>query len=743
MSATPILTAPKPVRQLDYRYEGISKVTGRAKYAAEFSGPFAKSDLLYAHMVLSTIPNGTIDVIDTTAASRAPGVVVILTPFNAPKLDMGPRHNITLLQDKQVHYNGQPIAVVVAKTLDQARAAANLLGVSYTPRPAKLNYAEHLDDARWPKNPGHEPSGNHRGDVSAGFAQSAIIVEETYTTPIQTHNPMEPHATIAWWEGDKLNYYDATQYIVGDRASMARVFSLPPENLHLMDPLVGGGFGSKGTMWSHAPLCALAAKVTGKPVKLAIDRNQMFTTVGSRPATHNRIKLGASADGKLLAMQHDVVIPTSISDDFAEHAEGVTKTLYASAANSVSNKMVEVNLGMFTYMRAPGEAPGTATLEIALDELAEKLKMDPMELRLINYAEADPSNGRPWTSKHLKEAYLDAAKRFGWSKRNPIPGQVVEGNELIGYGMATATYPANQSPCGATVRLLPNGHVYVGSATHDLGTGMYTIMAQQAAAPFGIDPRHVEVHLGDSSLPKAPVSGGSQSSASVMPAIMDGCQKVIDQAIALATNDPASPLHGLPAAEIIAEHGALVHSTNPAHSESLAALLTRNGGKPLEAEGANQPSADARAKWTSNSWGAIFAEVTVDKSTGMVKVRRIVGTYDIGTLLNEKTGMNQMMGGFTMSVGFALEEETIIDPVYGRPVNGNLGDYHVPVNPDIGTMEIRALGIPDMNFSPAGARGIGEISNTGTHAAIANAVYNATGKRIRSYPITPDKILMA
>jgi xanthine dehydrogenase YagR molybdenum-binding subunit len=740
-------TTPKPVKQLGHRYEGIAKVTGKAKYAAEFSQPFSKQDLAYAYIVQSTIPSGTIVSIDRVSADRAPGVIAILTPFNAPKLSQAPpqppaRRNLSLLQDTSVSYNGQPIAVVVAKSLNEAKTAAAMLKVKYAPKPAQVNFMERLGDARWPKNPGKEPAGNHRGDLQAAFARSTVTVENTYITPIQHHNPMEPHGTIAWWEGEKLNVYDATQYISGVKMALAKTLNIPVDYVHVVNPVVGGGFGSKGSMWSHVPLCAMASKVTGKPVKLVLERGQMFGPVGGRPSTVNRIKLGASADGKLLAMQHDVVMNASVMEDFVEHAEGPTKNLYMSQANSVTSKIVEVNLGVSTFMRAPGEAPGTAVLEIAMDELAEKLKMDPVQLRLVNYADKDPSHDRPWTDKHLRDCYAQAAERFGWSKRSATPGTLVEGNALIGYGMATATYPANRSAAQAVVRMLPGGKMFVGSGTQDLGTGTYTIMAQQAAAGLGIDPKLVEVKLGDSTLPKAPVSGGSQSSASVLPAIQDATTQLKLKLADLAIADNGSPLHGLKTLDIDAKDGKLINKNNPSQFDSLVDLIARNGGKPVEAMGSAEPS-ESRDAMSSNSWGAVFVEVAVDKDTHMVKVRRVVGTYDIGTLLNDKTGMSQLMGGIVWGVSFALHEQAHIDPVYGRVVNESLAEYHVPVNADIGTVDVTVLNIPDVKFNPVGSRGIGEIGITGAAAAVANAIYNATGKRVREYPITPDKIMMA
>ena len=740
-------SAPTPVKQLQHRYEGIAKVTGKVKYAAEFSERFPKVDLAYAYIVQATIPNGSIASIDQRAAQSAPGVISILTPFNAPKLNQGPpeppaRRNLSLLQDKTVSYNGQPIAVVVAKSLNEAKFAARLLKIKYAAKPAQVNFMERLGQATWPQNPGKEPPGNHRGDVQAGFAKSAVTIEQTYITPIQHHNPMEPHATIAWWEGEKLNVYDATQYISGVKMSLAKTLDVPIDYVHVVDPVVGGGFGSKGSMWSHVPLCAMAAKVTGKPVKLVLEREQMFGPVGGRPSTVNKIKLGASADGKLLAMQQDVVMNASVMEDFTEHSANPAKNLYSSAANSVSEKVVEVNLGVSTFMRAPGEAPGTAVLEIAMDELAEKLKMDPVQLRLANYAEKDPSHDRPWTDKHLRDCYSQAADRFGWTKRSATPGTMTEGNSFIGYGMATATYPANRSAAQAVVRMLPGGKMFVGSGTQDLGTGTYTIMAQQAAAGLGIDPTMVEVKLGDSTLPKAPVSGGSQSSASVLPAIQDAAMQLKLKLADLAVVDAASPLHGLKTVDIDAKDGKLINKNNPSQADSLVDLISRNGNKPVEAMGSAEPS-EGKDAMSSNSWSAVFVEVAVDKDTHMVKVRRVVGTYDIGTLLNEKTGKNQLMGGIVWGVSFALYEGAQIDPVYGRVVNESLAEYHVPVNADIGEIDVTVLNIPDLKFNPIGSRGIGEIGITGAAAAVANAIYNATGKRVREYPITPDKIMTA
>ncbi len=737
---------PQQPPQTPHRYDGVAKVTGQAKYAAEFTEPFPKRDMVYAYVVQSTIANGTVAAMDTKAAERASGVVAILTPFNAPKLPVGPpsppaRRSLTVLQDANVSYNGQPIAVVVAKSLTEAMHAARLLKITYSSQPAKLEFMKRLGEARAPKSAGKEPAKQvvqQPDTVPTG----SVVVENTYITPIQNHNPMEPHATIAWWEGEKLSVYDATQYITGDKMSLARILNLAQDNVHVMNPYVGGGFGSKGSTWSHVILAAMAAKIVQKPVKLVLGREQMFGPVGYRPTTVNKIKLVAKSDGKLAAVQQDVIVNASVLEDFPEHSESPARKLYASEKITTSLKMVDVNYGVATFMRAPGEAPGTAVLEIAMDELAEKLNMDPVALRLANYAEMDPTADKPWSSKHLRECYEQAGERFGWSKRNPKPGQMSEGNKLIGYGMATATYPANRSAAACTAKILPDGRVFVASGTQDLGTGMYTVMAQVAAANMGVAPLEIEVKLGDSLLPKAPVSGGSQSTASVGPAVDAACTQLKLKVSDLAIGDKASPVYNGATTDVDVKGGRVYLKSDPSKGEAVSALIARNGGKAIEAEGSAEPGEDRQAT-TQNSWGAIFAEVEVDKTTHMVKVRRMVGTYDIGTLVNEKTGLNQLQGGITWGVGFALHEEAHIDLNTGRTANESLAEYHVPVNADVGQWDVTCLNIPDTKFNPLGARGIGEIGITGAAAAVANAIYNATGKRVRHYPITPDKLMTA
>jgi xanthine dehydrogenase YagR molybdenum-binding subunit len=720
-------------RQLSTRYDAFAKVTGRAKYAAEFP----VESLAYAYIVLATIPSGTIASIDQGAASRASGVYSIITPFNAPKLTIP--GNVNILQDANVLYSGQPIAVVVARSLPEAEQAAKLLRIAYTEQPAKLGFNARLNEARAPKR-GSEDS--HRGDPAASLAKAAVVIDQTYSTPIQNHNPMEPHATIASWDGDKLNVYDATQGISGVQGSLARAFSIPQTNVHVQCPFVGGGFGTKGNVWSHTILAAMAAKVSQRPVKLVLGREQMFGPVGSRPNTSQRIKLAASSDGKLLLQQHDSTCYTSLMSDWIESAAAATPLLYDSESLIATHSVVGLNLGMGTWMRAPGEATGSVGLEIALDELAEKLNIDPIQLRLINYAEKDPRQGLPWSSKHLRECYTQAAERFGWSKRTAQTGQHREGNKLIGYGMATANYGAGRRPSSAIVRFLPNGRVYVGVGTQDIGTGTYTILAQTAADTLFMDPALVDVQLGDTTLPRSGGSGGSTTAASVCPGVYDAAIQAKLKLAQLAIADAQSPLQGATAEDLETKDGRLYLKSNPEKSEPITAILARNGNNPVEATATSEMPKD-RDTFSSHSWGAIFAEVAVDADTHMVQVRRMVGTYDIGTLINHTTGINQLTGGVVWGVSMALLEETLIDNTYGRTVNENLAEYHVPVNADIHEIDVTALNIPDYRFNPLGARGIGEIGITGAAAAIANAIYNATGKRVRDLPITLDKIMQA
>lgn len=737
------MSTPATIGEPLIRVTGKAKVTGEARFTAEFT---EMPNLAYGVMVTSTIANGHITRMDVTEAEKAPGVVAILTPSNAPKLPQHGRAGVhppagrvlQLLQDADVHYNIQPIAVVVAETLNEAWLAASLINVRYQEVPPQLDFKAGFSDAHTGKN--KQPAMLTQGDIDKGFAEAEVNIDHVYTTPIENHNPMEPHATVASWEGEKLTLHDSTQYIFGVKATVAKTLGIPEDNITVICPYTGGGFGCKGSTWSHVVLTAMAAKVAKRPVRLALERPQMFGPVGSRPETWQHIVLGAKRDGTLTAIRHDCYSHTSMIEDFVETSSAPTRMLYKCPVITTSQKLVSLNVGTPTFMRAPGESTGTFALEIAMDELAEALKMDPIELRLKNYAEVDPTSHKPFSSKHLREAYQKGAERFGWSKRNPTPRAHREGYELVGHGMATATYPANRSSATAEVRFEPNGRVTAICGTQDLGTGTYTIIAQVAAATLKMPIDRVDSKLGDTNQPRGPVSGGSQTAATVAPAVQAAAEQAVLKLAALEVGNAESPFHGKQPDDLDFKDGKLFAKSAPDRGIEFTEVLQRGGNQPVSAKASAQPSEDSE-QYSKHSWGAVFAEVGVDETLGMVRVRRITAVYDVGTLLNERTGRSQLIGGIVWATGLALEEETHIDSKTGRPVNNNLAEYHVPVNLDIGDIDVTALNIPDKNFEPLGGRGIGEIGITGASAAIANAIYNATGKRIREAPITPDKLM--
>jgi len=722
------------------RVDGPLKVTGSARYAAEFF----PANLAYAVLVQSTVAKGTAR-IDAREAGQMPGVLLIMTHENAPALPQKGRAAVkppagrvmSLLQDDEVHYNGQPIAVVVADSYDIAREAASRISVSYTRQPAQLSFEQAKAAAYKPQKLTRDPPDKSWGDVDAGLAAADVRVEHVYRTSMEHHNPMEPHATIAHWQGDTLTLYDATQYVSGVRETVAKTLGIAPQRIRVIDPYVGGGFGCKGSAWSHVVLTAMVARAAGRPVKLALSRPQMFGPVGGRPRTEQRIILAAQRDGALTAIRHDVVSHTSSMEDYAEPSTLPTRALYACRNGAVTQRLVKLDVGVPTFQRAPGESTGTYALESAMDELAFELRMDPLELRLRNYAESEPSTGRPWSSKRLRECYVLAAQLFGWEQRNPAPRSTRKGEDLIGLGMATATYPAHRLPASASARLLRDGTVLVQSGTQDLGTGTSTIMTQIAAEALGVPVERVRFELGDTILPEAPVSGGSMTAASVGPAVQDACKILRERIIAAAVADSDSPAHGLRTADVTIQDGWLV--CNGAKGEPLSALVSRQSAA-LEAQAKAAPSEEEK-KFACRSFGAVFVEVRIAETTGVIRVPRVVAAYSVGRLMNAKTALSQLQGGIVWGLGEALFEESLLDERYGRFANGNLAEYHVPVNADVQTIHIEFVEENDEVFSPLGGRGVGEIGITGVPAAVANAVFHATGKRIRDLPITLDKVL--
>jgi xanthine dehydrogenase YagR molybdenum-binding subunit len=726
------------------RIDGTAKVCGTAAYAGDFDGP----RLAYALLVQSTIARGRITRIVSEHAASAPGVLLVMTHANAPRLpEAAQKANppaeraLSLLQDNVVRYNGEPIAVIVAETPEQARYAAMLLDVAYDEETPALDFDAGKASAYKPDKLIHAEADASWGDTDAALRDAAVQHAATYITPMESHNPMEPHATLAAWQGDTLVVHDATQGVAGVRRALSKKLGIAEDKVHVISPYVGGGFGCKGSSWSHVALAAMAAREVHRPVKLALERTQMFGPVGYRPRTEQRIVLGADRDGKLVAIRHDVISTTSTFEDWTESSAVVTRMLYACPNVSTTHRLIKLNLGTPTFQRAPGESTGTYALEAAMDELAYRLNIDPLQLRLRNYADKDPQTGKPFSSKALDECYRSAAERFGWSRRNAEPRSMRDGDQLIGWGMATATYPAHRLPANALVRLMPDGSALVRCCTQDIGTGTYTIIAQVVADTLGLPVARIKVELGDSTFPEAPVSGGSMTAASVTPAVQAAAQQVRERLAALAVADEASPLGGNGADDLDAGDGWLMLRADPAKREPFAAIIARNGGAPIEATANAKLSEDDEKRYAMHSFGAVFAEVSVDPALGEVRVRRVVATYDVGQLLNAKTAHSQLVGGIVWGIGMALTEETLVDPRSGRVVNANLAQYHVPVNGDVPDIDVTFVGVPDMRCNPLGARGIGEIGITGVAAAIANAVYHACGKRVRDLPITPAKLL--
>jgi xanthine dehydrogenase YagR molybdenum-binding subunit len=571
-----------------------------------------------------------------------------------------------------------------------------------------------------------------------------VRVDNTYTTPIENHNPMEPHATIAMWQGDQLTVHDATQYVSGDRDTLAKTLGVPPEKVRTISYYIGGGFGCKGSVWSHVPLAAMAARVAKRPVKLVLSRRQMYGPVGARPQTDQHVVLGARRDGTLTAVRHDSISHTSRFEDFLEPAALPARMLYTSPNIETTHRLVKLDLGTPTFQRAPGEATGTFALESAMDELATALNMDPVELRLKNYAEQDPETGHPWSSKSLRQCYQQAAERFGWSSRNTRPGAMRDGNVLIGHGMATAVYPTNRSKASAVAGLTDDGaggvRAVVQTASQDLGTGTYTILTQIAADALGLSPSQVSVEIGDSQYPASPVSGGSQTAASTGSAVYAACTEARRQLIARALEDANSPLHGASADDVRTEQGRLFLASDASRGEPYGAVLARSPQRAIVATTDAAPGPE-KQQYAMYAFGAIFVEVRVDQDLGEIRVPRLVATYGAGKILNAKTGRSQLQGGIVWGVGMALEEETLVDAKTGRYLNADLAEYHVPVNADIGTVDVTFIDEVDPHVNPIGAKGIGEIGITGAAAAMANAVYNATGVRVRDLPITLDKVL--
>jgi xanthine dehydrogenase YagR molybdenum-binding subunit len=687
------------------RVDGPAKVTGAARYPADFG--FA--NLAYAVLVQSTVAAGRIRRMDTAAAEGAPGVLTVITHRNAPRLaraqgglGIGPPPP---LQDDRVVHHGQHIAVVVAQTLEQAAAAARLVQTEYEPAEPLLD----LDDPRAERVENASGRDVSRGDVAAGLAAAEVTVTVTYTTPVQTNNPLGLFATTAYWDGDLLTVHDSTQGPAFVRAALAEAFGLPEAAVRVLAPFVGGAFGAGLRTWPHVVLAALAARVADRPVKLVLSRAQMFTSVGYRPPTVQHLQVAARRTGELVAIDHEGIEPTALEDSYAESLTRATAVLYDCPNLSGRTRQVRLNVACPTWMRGPGEAPGVFALECALDELACELGMDPVELRLRNYAEVHPQTGRPWSSKALRACYEQGAERFGWARRTPEPRSMRRGRLLVGYGMASAYYGYVQVPCQARASLGLDGVAVVRSAATDIGPGTYTVMTQVAADALGLPLEQVRFELGDSTMPPAPLQGGSGLTAALGNAVHDACRQL---------------------RRAFAELGP--------PGETYPAILARHGLAELSADGASARRRDSGLE--PGIFAAKFAEVEADPDLGLVRVTRFVAAVDGGRILNPKTAASQIIGGTAGGIGMALLEQTVSDPGTGRIANATFGDYLVAVNADVPDIDVIFVGDPDP-INPIGVKGIGEVAIVGVAPAIANAVFHATGRRIRSLPISAEQLL--
>ncbi|NEX62124.1 xanthine dehydrogenase family protein molybdopterin-binding subunit [Noviherbaspirillum galbum] len=725
------------------RVDGEDKVCGTARYAAEFTLP----RLAHAVMVQSPVASGRILAIDGKPVAAMPGVLAVLTHENAMKLPKGGKAAVqppqgrvlSLLQDDAVHYAGQPVAVVVAETLEQATAAAAALRIRYERRSASLSFAAAKGNAYSPGKIQESEADTARGDASRAASAAAKRVDLNYATPMEHHNPMEPHATLATWNGDHLTLYDSTQHVAGVQKTIAKTFGMQASQVRVRNLFVGGGFGGKGSAWSHVALAAMAARHTGRPVRLVLQRPQLFGPVGGRPRTEQVVKLAADGQGRLAAIEHRAFSNTSAIEDWTESCALVTRMLYACPNVATSHRLVKLNVGTPTFQRAPGEATGSFALESAMDELAAEAGIDPLRLRLLNYADTDLEKRLPYSSKALRACYETAAERFGWARRDPRPRSMRQGQWLVGMGMGTATRPAKRSPAAASVKLTPDGQAVVRSSTEDLGTGTYTVMTQIAADALGYAPGKVRFELGDTDFPEAPVSAGSMTVESVGSAVHAACQLARHELVRLACRDPLSPLSGASLADVRLEDGWLRHADGK-RAEPASAAIARAPGAAIEASADSKPG-DETERYSMHSFGAVFCEAHVDPELGIVRVPRVVGAYGVGTVINAKTAHSQIMGGIVWGISQALHEESLLDERYGRFVNANLAEYHIPVNADIGDIDITFVPETDPHVNAIGAKGLGEVGMTGVAGAIANAVYHATGKRIRELPIRLDKLL--
>jgi xanthine dehydrogenase YagR molybdenum-binding subunit len=697
------------------RVDGRAKVTGAARYAAEFNQP----NQAYAVVVSSTIGLGRITAIDAGLATRMPGVVAVLSHANAPRLpyrehrgfvDPAIGERLHVLQDDQVRFFGHPVAVAIADTLDQAERAAAAIRISYVVHAPVVHMDAPEAVAIVPdavgKGAGRVVADTVRGDPDAVFAEATTRIDARYGIAREHHNPMEPHATVASWSGDQLTLWSKSQFVVNEAAEIAAVFGLPEDRVLVICPYIGGAFGTSLRTWPHVTVAALAARHVGRPVKLVLSRRQMFYSTGHRPRTIQRMALAAAADGRLSALIHEATAETSRYEQFIEALTTVSTYLYACPNVRTSYRLVPLDGSTGTYMRGPGEASGVFALECGMDELAVATGLDPIEVRLRNEPALNEQSGLPFSSRSMRECYALGSARFGWERRDPRPRSMREGRLLVGWGMASATYPASRAPAKARARILADGTAEVEAAASDMGPGTYTSMTQVAADTLGLAPADVRFQLGRSDYPPTPPHGGSMTMASVGSAVQAACLAARAQAGGTDYRD----------------------------------IIARRGGEPIVAE-ASSARGDEQRRYAMHAFGALFVEVVADPDLCTVRVRRAVGAYGAGRIINPRLARSQCTGGMVGGIGMALMEQTVLDPRDGRPVNASMADYLVPVNLDVGALDAVFVEETDAYVNPLGVKGLGEIALVGMAPAIANAVYHATGRRVRDLPIRIEALL--
>ncbi|MGZ4320806.1 MAG: xanthine dehydrogenase family protein molybdopterin-binding subunit [Solirubrobacteraceae bacterium] len=723
------------------RLDGPLKVRGEARFAAEY----VMEGMVYAALRHSTIARGRITTLDTSAAEAAAGVVLVMTHRNAPRMQppplflTGPKAaggaDLPVMQDDSIHWNGEPVAIVLAETQEQAEHAASLIQVAYESSPPRT-FEEARAHPRTPDSLVGQPVEVLIGDAEAALIDAPHSVDLTYTTPRHNHNAIEPHAVTLAWDGDELIVHDASQGVKGHAWTFAQVFGIEEDQVHLTSPYVGGGFGGK-TLWSHHLIGAAASKLAERPVRVTLSREGIYRLVGGRTNTEQRVAIGADDEGRFKALIHTGISAMTPYNALAEQFTFPARHMYATETLKTDQQVVDMDMLANSFMRAPGESVGTFALESAIDELAIKLDMDPIELRIRNEPDKDPSTGLAYSSRHIVDAWRAGAERFGWEPR-ARPGTRREGEWLIGTGCALGTYPYHRFPGGAArITLDKTGHATIAVPANDMGMGTSTTQTIVTAERLGLPLERVTVAYGDSSFPGNLLAGGSSQTASIAGAVIAAQRALVEQLLALAGDE--SPLAGLTADEVGGRDEGLCELADPSRWESYAEILGRAGRDELTVDASASDPEEMQA-YSMHSFGAIFCQVRVNTTTGETRVDRVLGSYDCGRIINAKTAASQFRGGIIMGLGLALMEDTNFDERTARIMHPSLAEYHVPVHLDVPTIELMWTDIPDP-YAPAGARGIGEIGITGVGAAVANAVYNATGRRVRDLPITLDKVL--